>query len=124
MKFDARCNLPALGIGSALSCRSVRARAIRRSHGWRRFRTGLLVDGGITRLIREFTAGGVELEPLHVRRHYLSNQRVEMNRHQPSCLPGHPGDLMASVHSRVHGQVAVTHPGLGGGVATKSREQT
>ena len=111
MKFDARCNLPALGVSSALTCRSVHARAIRLSHGWRRLGTARLVDRGITRLIREFTAGGVELEPLHVRRHYLSNQRVEMNRHQPSCLPDRPGDLMAPLHFNVHGQVAVTHSG-------------
>ena len=111
MTFDALRNLPALGISSGLSCPSVRARAILLSHGWRRFGTARLVDHATTPLVREFAAGGVELEPRHVRRHYLSNHRVELNRHQPSCLPGRPGDLMASVHSRVHGQVAVTHSG-------------
>ena len=70
MKFDALCGLPAFGISSGLSCRSVRARAIRMSHGWRRFATTRLVDRGTTRLCCEFTTGGVELEPLHVRRHY------------------------------------------------------
>ena len=111
MKLDALCSLPALGLSSAWSCRSVRARAIRRSHGWRSLGTARLVERGITRLIQEFTAGGVELEPLHVRRHRLSNHRVEMNRHQPSCLPDRPGDLMAPLHFNVHGQVAVTHSG-------------
>ena len=111
MNVDVPSSLPALGISRALSCCSVRARTIRLSHGWRRFGTALLADGGITRLIREFTAGGVELEPLHVRRHYLSNHRVEMNRHQPSCLPGRFDSIIASLHSNLLGQVAVTHSG-------------
>ena len=40
-----------------------------------------------------------------------SNHRVEVNRHQPRCLPGRLGYLMIPVHSRVRGQVAVTHSG-------------
>ena len=102
MKFDGLCRLPAFGISSALSCRSVRARAIAWYHGWRRLGAARLVDRGTTRLIREFITGdrgttrlldefitgGVELQPLHVGRHELSNHRVEVNRHQPSCLPG------------------------------------
>ena len=111
MKFDGLCRLPAFGINSALSCRSVRARAIARSHGWRRLVTGRLVDRGTRRLSCEFATGGVELEPLHVRRHYLSNHRVEVNRHQPPRLAGRPGDLMAWLHSNLLGQVAVTHSG-------------
>ena len=111
MKFDGLCSLPAFGISSALSCHSVRARGFRMSHGWRRFGMALLVERDTTRLVWEFTADGVELEPLHVRRHYLSNHRVEMNRHQPSCLPGRIGYLMIPVHSKVRGQVAVTHSG-------------
>ena len=39
------------------------------------------------------------------------NHRVEMNRHQPPCLPDRPGDLMAPLHFNVYGQVAVTHSG-------------
>ena len=39
------------------------------------------------------------------------NQRVEMNRHQPPCLPGRFDSMIAVVHFNVHGQVAVTHPG-------------
>ena len=39
------------------------------------------------------------------------NHRVEVNRHQPPCLPDRPGDLMAPLHFNVPGQVAVTHPG-------------
>ena len=39
------------------------------------------------------------------------NHRVEVNRHQPLCLPTRSGHLMARLHSNVHGQVAVTHPG-------------
>ena len=111
MKFDGLCSLPTLGISSALSCRTVRARTIRKSHGCRRFGTARLVDRGTRRLVCEFTPGGVELESLRVRRHLLSNHRVEVNRHQPSCLPSRSGQLIAPVHSDVPGQVAVTHPG-------------
>ena len=39
------------------------------------------------------------------------NHRVEVNRHQPSCLPGRLDSMIASFHSNLHGQVAVTHPG-------------
>ena len=39
------------------------------------------------------------------------NHRVEMNRHQPPCLPSRPDSLSAIAHSDVHGQVAVTHSG-------------
>ena len=41
----------------------------------------------------------------------MANQRVEMNRHQPPCLPDGFDFMIATVHSNVHGQVAVTHPG-------------
>ena len=82
MTFDALRNLPALGISSALSCRSVHARVIRLSHGWRRFGTSLLVDRGTTPLVHEFTTGGVMPESLRVGRHESSNHRVEMNRHR------------------------------------------
>ena len=37
-----------------------------------------------------------------------------MNRHQPSCLPGRFDSMIATVHSNLHGQVAVTHPGRSG----------
>ena len=111
MKFDALYHWPVLGISSALSCSSVRARAICTLHGWRRIVKGRLVDRGTTPLIREIATGGVELEPRHVRRHRLSNHRVEVNRHQPSCLPSRFDFMIAGVHSNVHGQVAVTHPG-------------
>ena len=111
MKSDGLCHLPALGISSALSCLAVRARAIRMSHGWRRLGTARLVDHDTTPLVREIASGGVELEPLHVGRHYLSNHRVEMNRHRLSCLPGRLGYLMVPMHSNVRGQVAVTHSG-------------
>ena len=111
MKFEGLCRLPAFGISSALSCRSVRAWAIRLSHGWRRLVTGRSVERGTARLVDEFATGGVALESLRVRRHESSNHRVEMNRHQPSCLPHRLGYLMTPMHSNVHGQVAVTHPG-------------
>ena len=39
------------------------------------------------------------------------NHRVEMNRHQPPRLPGRFDFMTAKLHSEVHGQVAVTHPG-------------
>ena len=39
------------------------------------------------------------------------NHRVEVNRHQPPCLPGRFDFMITAVHSNVHGQVAVTHPG-------------
>ena len=43
-----------------------------------------------------------------------SNQRVEMNRHQPSCLSGLFDSMTVTLHSNVLGQVAVTHPGRSG----------
>ena len=39
------------------------------------------------------------------------NHWVEVNRHQPPCLPGRLDSLIATLHSHVHGQMAVTHPG-------------
>ena len=39
-----------------------------------------------------------------------SNQRVEMNRHQPSCLPDRFDSMIVTLHSNLLGQVAVTHP--------------
>ena len=110
MKSDASRDLVAPGIEARFGCRGVRARAIARSHGWRRWVTGRSVERGTTRLVREVTTGGVELEPLHVGWHESSNHRVEVNRHQPPCLPDRPG-LIAPLHFNVHGQVAVTHPG-------------
>ena len=38
------------------------------------------------------------------------NQRVEMNRHQPPCLPGRFVFMITTLHFDVLGQVAVTHP--------------
>ena len=38
-------------------------------------------------------------------------ERVEMNRHQPPCLPGRLDSMIATVHSVVRGQEAVIHPG-------------
>ena len=111
MKFDAPCSLPAHGISRALSCRSIRARAIARSHGWRRLVTGRSVDRCATRSAGEFTLGGVVLESLRVGRHESSNHRVEVNRHQPPCLPNRFDSVIATVQSHVDGQVAVTHPG-------------
>ena len=111
MKSDGLCHLPALGIRPALSCRSGRARAISMSHGWRRLVTGRSEDRGSTRLVDEFANGGVALESLHVWRHELSNHRVEVNRHQPPCLPGRFDSMIATAHSNLDCQVAVTHPG-------------
>ena len=34
-----------------------------------------------------------------------------VNLHQPSCLPNRFDFMIGTVHSNVHGQVAVTHPG-------------
>ena len=48
------------------------------------------------------------------------NHRVEMNRHQPPCLPGLLDSLIAAVHSNLLGQVAVTHPGRSGTVRRAS----
>ena len=42
------------------------------------------------------------------------NHRVEMNRHQLSCLPSRLDFMIASVHSEGRGQVAVTHSGRSG----------
>ena len=42
---------------------------------------------------------------------FAPNHRVEVNRHQPPCLPGRCDFMIASLHSNLHGQVAVTHPG-------------
>ena len=39
------------------------------------------------------------------------NHRVEVNRHQPPCLPSRFDFMSATVHANLLGQVAVTHPG-------------
>ena len=39
------------------------------------------------------------------------NHRVEVNRHQPPCLPGRFDFMIVALHSNLFGQVAVTHPG-------------
>ena len=111
MKFDALCNLSALRISPELSCSGVCVRAIPRLHGWRRLVTGRSEDRGSTRLVDKFAPGGVALESLHVWRHELSNHRVEVNRHQPPCLPGRLDFMIVTLHSNTPGQVAVTHPG-------------
>ena len=110
MKSDGLCHLPALGISSALSCRGVHARAVRRSHGWRRFGSARLVDRGTTPLLREFATDGVELEPLHVRRHYLSNHRVERTAASYRVCEA-VGFSFASVSDGSPWSAAVSHSG-------------
>ena len=111
LKSDASRNLMALGIRAHFGCRGVRASAIGRSYGWRRLVTGRSVDRGTARSAGEFATGGVALESLHVGRHESSNHRVEVNRHQPPCLPGRLDFMSVTVHSSAYRQVAVTHPG-------------
>ena len=108
---DESRKLVALGIAARFGCRGVRASAIGRSHGWRRLVTGRSVDRGTARSAGEFATGGVALESLHVGRHESSNHRVEVNRHQPPCLPSRFDFTIGTFHFHVHGQVAVTHPG-------------
>ena len=110
MKIDALRNLPALGISSALSCRDVCVRAIPTSHGWRGLETARLVDRDTKPLVHEITTGGVELEPLHVRRHYLSNHRVERTAASYGASD-HVGFRFGSVSDRSLWSAAVTHSG-------------
>ena len=111
LKSDATRSCVALGIPARFGCRGVRASAIGRSHGWRRSGTDRSVERGTTRSAGGFATGGVALESLHVGRHVSSNHRVEVNRHQPSCLLSRPDSMIVTSDSNVPGQVAVTHPG-------------
>ena len=111
LKSDAARNLVALGIAARFGCRGLRARTIGKSHGWRRLVTGRSVDRGTTRSAGEFTIGGAVLESPRVERHESSNHRVEVNRHQSSCLPSRFDFMIATAHSNLLGQEAVTHPG-------------
>ena len=110
LKSDASRNLVALGIAARFGCRSIRARAIAKSHGWRRLVTGRSVDRGTTRLVDEFATGGVTLESLHVGRHESSNHRVERTAASYGASD-HVGFRFGSVADRHLWSAAVSHSG-------------
>ena len=110
LKSDTSRNLVALGIPARFGCRSIRARAIAKSHGWRRLVTGRSVDRGTTRLVDEFATGGVTLESLHVGRHESSNHRVERTAASYGASD-HVGFQFGAVADRRLWSAAVSHSG-------------